>query len=90
MSSNISAKQVRKTKRAKFFDSVWSHVLVIVLAIIWLIPIIWVIANSFRAQPGLLSPTFFPTKWTFKNLIFLNFPPGSTVCGCGTLSKLPY
>lgn len=67
MKSNISAKQVQKTRRQKFYSSIWSHVLVVVLAVIWLIPIVWVIANSFRAEPGLLSPTFFPTNWTFKN-----------------------
>mgnify|MGYP000850514691 CR=1 FL=1 len=59
--------RVLKAQRQKFFDSVWSHVLVIVLLVIWLIPIAWVIANSFREQPGLLSPTFFPNKWTLNN-----------------------
>lgn len=54
-------------RRKRFFDSLWSHVLVVLLVVIWLLPIAWVIANSFRANPGLLSPTFFPTKWTLDN-----------------------
>lgn len=54
-------------RRKRFFDSLWSHVLVVFLIVIWLMPIAWVIANSFRANPGLLSPTFFPTKWTLDN-----------------------
>lgn len=64
---NITDRRILKARRQKFYDSVWSHVLVFVLVVIWLIPIAWVVANSFRAQPGLLSPSFFPTKWTLAN-----------------------
>lgn len=59
--------RLKYLKWRRFFDSAWSHALVILLVMIWLIPIVWVLANSFRAQAGLLSPTFFPTRWTLDN-----------------------
>lgn len=58
-------------KRINFFTSVWSHGLIVLLSVIWLIPIAWVLAASFRQGAGLLSPTFFPKDWTLNNFINL-------------------
>lgn len=60
-------KKPKNQRRARFYNSLWSHALVVLLLFVWLIPIAWVIANSFRAEAGLLSPTFFPRTWTFNN-----------------------
>lgn len=65
--SNDLEKKIRKAKRNKFYSSVWSNVLIFVLVAIWMIPIVWVVANSFRKEPGLISLTFFPRNYTFDN-----------------------
>ncbi|MCL2369632.1 MAG: ABC transporter permease subunit [Firmicutes bacterium] len=47
------------------------YIILAVLCAIWLIPILWLFANSFRATPGLFSPTFFPRNWTIRNYMTL-------------------
>ena len=42
-----------------------------VLAIIWIIPLIYLVIQSFRGEPGAWSPTFFPQTWTLDNYIRL-------------------
>lgn len=69
MRPNNKLNRIARNKR--FFESVWSNILIIVLILIWMIPIIWVLANSFRLEPGLLSATFFPTSFTLDNYINL-------------------
>lgn len=36
------------------------HVFLAVLAIIWLLPIVWIVLTSFRAEPGAYTKTFLP------------------------------
>ncbi len=55
----------------KRFDAIFSNLLVVVLVLIWLIPVIWIIASSFSTQKYFNSPTFFPTEYTFDNYIRL-------------------
>lgn len=43
------------------------HVFLIVMCVIWLIPLLWVVAHSFRKQQGQYVYTFFPTEFTFSN-----------------------
>ncbi len=57
------------------------HVLLAVLAFIWVMPIIWIVLTSFRAEPGSYVNTFFPKGYTLNNYIklftdrnVLNFP----------------
>lgn len=57
------------------------HVFLAVLSFIWLLPIIWVILTSFRAEKGSYVSTFFPNSYTLDNYIklftdtsILNFP----------------
>ena len=57
------------------------HVLLGILAIIWVLPIIWIVLTSFRAEPGAYTTTFLPQGYTFDNYIklltdrnVLNFP----------------
>lgn len=58
-----------------------AHILLAVLAFIWLIPVAWVILTSFRGTKGSYSSTFFPTSYTLDNYVKLftdfsvfNFP----------------
>jgi len=47
------------------------HVLLAVLAFIWVLPIAWIILTSFRAEPGSYVTTFFPKSYTLNNYIKL-------------------
>lgn len=57
------------------------HVLLGVLAFIWITPIIWIVLTSFRTEKGSYVKTFFPTGYTTANYVklftdrnVLNFP----------------
>ncbi|MGN0141894.1 MAG: sugar ABC transporter permease [Roseburia sp.] len=65
----------------KIIGNVLIHVVLAILAFIWLLPIFWVVLTSFRKQPGSYVTTFFPAEYTFDNYIklftdtsILNFP----------------
>ena len=51
--------------------NVFVHLLLAVLAVIWVLPIFWVILTSFRAEPGSYTSTFFPKTYTLNNYIRL-------------------
>lgn len=53
--------------KKRFIESIWSNVVAIILCIIWMIPVIWVIAASFKSEAGLMSDSFFPKNWTLAN-----------------------
>ena len=38
-----------------------------VMSIIWIIPLLYLLVQSFRAEKGAWSPTFFPQTWTLDN-----------------------
>ena len=46
------------------------YVVLIVMAIIWLLPIVWLVITSFSDQLG-PSASFIPKKWTFQNYVNL-------------------
>ena len=57
------------------------HVLLGVLAVIWILPILWIVLTSFRAEPGAYTKTFLPMGYTINNYVklltdrnVLNFP----------------
>ena len=57
------------------------HILLGVLAFIWVMPIFWIILTSFRAEKGSYVSTFFPKNYTLNNYTklltdrtVLNFP----------------
>lgn len=77
----MKAKRTRSAKTTKFITNSLVHILLAVLAIIWLFPIFWVIMTSFRAESGSYVSTFFPEGYTLDNYIklftdttVLNFP----------------
>ncbi len=37
------------------------------LGLLWIVPLIYLVVQSFRAEPGAWSPTFFPQTWTLAN-----------------------
>ena len=67
--------------RHKKMVSIGLHTLLTVLAIIWLVPIFWLLLSSFRAEKGAYTSNLWPQKFTFDNYIRLftdtrlfNFP----------------
>ncbi|BBF43963.1 maltose/maltodextrin ABC transporter, permease protein MalG [Lachnospiraceae bacterium KM106-2] len=58
-------------KRKRIVKDILSHALLIALSIVWLIPIVWVVAQSFNEEQGAYFPYFFPKKWSFCNYISL-------------------
>ena len=63
----------KKNKRSpqRVAVNVLVHLFLAVLAFIWVLPIIWIILTSFRAEPGSYVTTFFPTGYTLNNYIKL-------------------
>ena len=68
-------------KVRKKIANIFVHIILAILAFIWVLPIFWVILTSFRAKPGSYVTTFFPESYTLDNYkkIFtdtsiLNFP----------------
>lgn len=79
MSKNKEA--VKGTNVRKRITNVIVHVILAILAFIWVVPIFWVILTSFRGEKGSYVSTFFPKTYTFDNYIklftdtsILNFP----------------
>lgn len=68
-------------KVRKIVTNVFVHIILAVLAFVWVLPIFWVILTSFRAEKGSYVTTFFPKSYTLDNYIklftdtsILNFP----------------
>lgn len=55
----------------KKITNVIVHVLLAILAFIWVLPVFWVILTSFRGEKGSYVTTFFPKTYTFDNYVKL-------------------
>ncbi len=71
LEASLAAGKKKKRRRGKKFNrivgnSVGQTVLTI-LGIVWIIPLFYLLIQSFRAEPGAWSPTFFPQTWTLDN-----------------------
>ena len=73
--------KVSGSKVKKKVVNVIVHVILAILAFIWLLPIIWVILTSFRGEKGSYVTSFFPKTYTLNNYkklftdtSILNFP----------------
>lgn len=58
-----------KTKR--FITNIFCHGLLVILSIIWILPILYVILTSFRAETGSYKSYIFPRGYTLQNYINL-------------------
>ncbi|MCC8128827.1 MAG: ABC transporter permease subunit [Clostridiales bacterium] len=50
--------------KRKYVNIVIKQVVLAVLALIWLVPIIWLVVTSFSAYNGRNTSTFFPSEWS--------------------------
>ena len=51
----------------KKVKAVLRHVFIALLALVWLIPIVWLVCTSLSGYPGINISHFFPTTWTLDN-----------------------
>ncbi len=58
-----------KVKRT--IDTIVSHAALAVLSVIWIMPILWVVLTSFRAEAGSFTPYFWPKGFTIDNYVNL-------------------
>ena len=77
----MAGQKMHSAKRRRFINNSIVHVVLGVLAVIWVFPIIWVILTSFRSEKGSYVSTFFPQSFTLDNYVklftdtsILNFP----------------
>ena len=77
----MAGKKVHSAKTKRFVNNTIVHVILGILAVIWVFPIVWVILTSFRAEKGSYVSTFFPQGLTldnytrlFTDTAVLNFP----------------
>ena len=77
----MTGKKYASAKRKRLNNNTVVHVILAILAAIWVFPILWVVLTSFRAEKGSYVSTFFPQSYTLDNYIklftdttILNFP----------------
>lgn len=77
----MAGNKIHSAKKRRFINNTIVHVILAVLAVIWVFPIVWVILTSFRAEKGSYVSTFFPQSFTldnyaklFTDTTILNFP----------------
>lgn len=63
----------------KIINLIARHVLLLLLAVIWLIPILWLFVTSFSGYKGINTAHFFPQTWTLDNYRQLFFRSDSIV-----------
>ena len=78
------AKKPASVKTKNMITDVFVHIFLVIVACVWLIPFVWLVAHSFRGEStGLFTPKFFPdfSRLTLDNYIKLftetdtmNFP----------------
>ncbi len=73
--------KTKSAKQTRLINNIIVHVVLAVLAFIWVFPVLWVVMTSFRAEKGSYVSTFFPKSYTLDNYIklftdttLLNFP----------------
>lgn len=55
------------------------HVVLAFLAVVWLVPILWLVVTSFSAYKGINTSHFFPENWSLDNYKTLFLEPDSVV-----------
>ena len=51
----------------KVVNPIVRHLFLAFLAVVWLIPIAWLVCTSFSDYPGVNISHFFPSGWTLDN-----------------------
>lgn len=67
----MNRKQSTSAKTKKVITNCFVHIILAVLAFVWVFPILWVVLTSFRAEKGSYMTTFFPQNYTIANYVKL-------------------
>lgn len=77
----MKKKETTSAKTKRFISNSVVHILLSVLALVWVFPIFWVVLTSFRGEKGSYISSFFPKTYTINNYVklftdtgILNFP----------------
>lgn len=77
----MAGEKVKSAKQKRLINNIIVHIVLAVLAVVWVFPIFWVVLTSFRVEKGSYVSTFFPKSYTLDNYIklftdttLLNFP----------------
>lgn len=65
---------MKKMKSSRTSSIVLHNLLIAVLAVIWLIPIVWLVCTSFSSYAGMNTSTFFPKEWGINGYVNLFHP----------------
>ena len=72
-----TAAQLRRGRILREVRSILRHLLLALLAAIWLVPILWLLVTSFSTDRGINVRRFFPASYTVSNYINILFHPDS-------------
>ena len=72
LEADIERRKLGKKRRGgmkfkRIFGDTVGQIVLTILSIIWIIPLFYLLIQSFRKEPGAWSPTFFPQDWTLDN-----------------------
>ena len=84
------AKKLRSKKAVERGTNAVIYVILTLISIIWLVPFVYLILQSLRAEPGATTAYFFPKKWTFDNYINLFANKGKKYDGTIASTKQSY
>ena len=71
MNTNTGTVKRNRKSLSKRINNLLVHLFLAVLAAIWILPILWIVLTSFRAEPGSYVSTFFPKGYTLANYVKL-------------------
>lgn len=81
--NSITRKKVKKSsqKRNRRIQNTAVYIFLSIVCLVWLLPFVYLLIQSFRKEPGALTPYFWPKEYTLDNYIKLftdtytfNFP----------------
>ena len=72
-----TAAQLRRGRIFRTVRSILRHLLLALLAAIWLVPILWLLVTSFSTDRGINVRRFFPASYTLRNYVNILFHPDS-------------
>ncbi len=61
--------------KKKIINTCIIHIVLAVLAVIWLVPIVWLVATSFSGYDGMNTSRFFPDTYSIRNYTRMLFQP---------------
>ena len=67
----IPQKKYASQSKNEIVSLVASYVVLAILALIWIIPILWIFLSAFRKDVGIVSPYYFPKEFGLENFKLL-------------------